>query len=88
MRFPRIGASFFWFFTDYRSGAKGVADPKDYNRFDSFDGPLIYTPGDNDWADCDRVLADGNDTRKKPGEIQRIFFADMMNMGSAPTIPK
>ena len=52
--------------------------------FDSFDGPLIYTPGDNDWADCDRVLAGGYDTRERLGELRRVFFADTLSMGSAP----
>ena len=25
-------------------------------RFDSFDDPLVYTPGDNEWTDCDEPL--------------------------------
>ena len=52
--------------------------------FDSFDGPLIYTPGDNDWADCDRVLAGGYDTRERLGELRRIFFNTPLSMGRVP----
>lgn len=54
------------------------------NYFDSFDGPLIYTPGDNDWADCDRVLAGGYDTRERLGELRRIFFDKPLSMGNTP----
>jgi hypothetical protein len=52
--------------------------------FDSFDGPLIYTPGDNDWADCDRALAGGYDTRERLRELRRIFFDVPLSMGGAP----
>jgi hypothetical protein len=26
------------------------------SRFDTFDDPLVYTPGDNEWTDCDDAL--------------------------------
>jgi len=52
--------------------------------FDSFDGALIYTPGDNDWADCDRILAGGYDTRERLAELRRIFFSESSSMGGTP----
>jgi hypothetical protein len=52
--------------------------------FNSFDGPLIYTPGDNDWSDCNRFLAGGYNTRERLGELRRIFFGEPLSMGRNP----
>lgn len=52
--------------------------------FDSFDGALIYTPGDNGWADCDRMLAGGYDTRERLAELRRIFFSQPHSLGRTP----
>ncbi len=52
--------------------------------FDSFDSALVYTPGDNDWADCDRILAGGYDTRERLAELRRVFFAGPFSMGREP----
>lgn len=52
--------------------------------FNQFEGPLIYTPGDNDWSDCDRFLAGGYDTRERLAELRRIFFSDARSMGIDP----
>jgi hypothetical protein len=53
-------------------------------HFDSFDGPLINTPGDNDWADCDSILAGGYDTHERLCDLRRVFFAGTLNMEGAP----
>lgn len=52
--------------------------------FNSFEGPLIYTPGDNDWSDCDRFLAGGYDTRERLAELRHIFFSDARSLGHDP----
>lgn len=52
--------------------------------FDSIDSPLIYTPGDNDWSDCDRIFAGGYDSNERLAELRRIFFPQAQSMGRNP----
>jgi len=52
--------------------------------FDSVDPPLIYTPGDNDWADCDRFLAGSHDTRERLATLRRVFFPETQSLGRNP----
>lgn len=52
--------------------------------FEKFENPLIYTPGDNDWADCDRILAGGYSSRERLAELRRLFFEEAQSMGLAP----
>ncbi len=37
---------------------------------------LFYTPGDNDWTDCDRAKAGGFDELERLAEIRRLFFTE------------
>ena len=52
--------------------------------FDSLDGAVIYTPGDNEWTDVDRE----NNGRQDPlvwlAKIRKTYFADERSMGRAP----
>lgn len=43
--------------------------------FDEFERPLIYTPGDNEWTDCHRLLAGGYDPLERLDKIRSLFFA-------------
>ena len=49
--------------------------------FNSFKGPLVYTPGDNEWTDC-------HPTRKDPLErlahVRRTMFASDRSFGARP----
>ena len=47
-----------------------------YNRFNQFNAPMIYTPGDNEWTDCHRIKAKGagNPLLELEG-IRNLFFA-------------
>ena len=49
--------------------------------FDRFDQPLIYTPGDNDWADCRRKRAGGYDPVERLARLREIFFPDAESLG-------
>jgi len=55
-----------------------------YARFSQVDGPLIYTPGDNEWTDCHRH---GN-AHNKPDErlhfLRKLFFANTNSLGKKP----
>ena len=65
-----------------------ACDTGSYERvlahFNSFAHPLIYTPGDNDWADCGKPEAGEFDPLERLGELRRIFFADSRSLGGAP----
>lgn len=45
-------------------------------RFNSLRHPVIYTPGDNEWVDCDDERAGGYDPRERLDALRPIFFAD------------
>lgn len=42
--------------------------------FATFERPLIYTPGDNEWTDCHRVDNGGMDPLERLAKIRGLFF--------------
>jgi len=42
--------------------------------FDSFEDPLVYTPGDNEWTDCHRVNNGQYDPLERLAAIRELFF--------------
>jgi len=42
----------------------------------ALDIPIVYTPGDNEWADCHERQPGGYDPLDRLAAIRRIFFAD------------
>jgi hypothetical protein len=52
--------------------------------FNDFDAALIYTPGDNEWADCHRWTAGGWDPLDRLALLRRHYFATSMSLGRAP----
>jgi hypothetical protein len=40
-------------------------------RFDSLDAPVVYVPGDNEWADC----GGSYDPRERLAHLRRVMFA-------------
>ncbi|WP_206419922.1 hypothetical protein [Minwuia thermotolerans] len=53
------------------------------DRFDAFDAPLFYTPGDNEWTDCHRAAAGGFDPLERLSAVRRMFFAAAESHGRA-----
>lgn len=54
-------------------------------RFDRFEGALIYTPGDNEWTDCHRLLGGRFDPQERLGQVRRMFFPDpARSLGKRP----
>lgn len=69
---------------DIKNGHSSCADPGllyAYGLFARFTVPLIYTPGDNEWTDCGRLLAGGFDPAERLRRLRQIFFADGFSLG-------
>lgn len=69
---------------DIKSGHSSCADATLLNvlgLFARFTVPLIYTPGDNEWTDCGRMLAGGFSPVERLARLRQIFFADGFSLG-------
>jgi len=55
--------------TDARFAAVAAA-------FATFEDPLIYTPGDNEWTDCHRVNNGQFDPLERLAAVRNVFFAE------------
>lgn len=51
-----------------------LADRQD-QLFQLVEGGLFYTPGDNDWTDCDRPEAGGFDELERLDKLRGLFFS-------------
>lgn len=45
-----------------------------FEQLKQFQGPLVYTPGDNEWTDCHRILGGRYDPMERLGFLRRLFF--------------
>jgi len=54
---------------------------KIYNYFEEFKKPLIYTPGDNEWTDCDGQAAGSYDPEERLQAIRKTFFKGNLSFG-------
>jgi hypothetical protein len=55
---------------------------RDY--MNSVDGPLVYTPGDNEWTDCHRAGWGDYDPRERLSVLRDLFFAEPISLGRDP----
>ncbi len=47
-----------------------------FNRFQQFDAPLVYTPGDNEWADCHKSKQKSSGAPlRELDSVRSLFFA-------------
>jgi hypothetical protein len=54
-------------------------------RFQRFEQPLSYTPGDNEWTDCHRERAGKYNPRERLEKVREIFFAKPeQSLGKTP----
>lgn len=63
---------------DIKPGGISCSDEvlrKAYDQIQTFDGPLVYTIGDNEWTDCHRETAGSFDPRERLAKVRDIFFA-------------
>ena len=42
--------------------------------FDTFEDPLVYTPGDNEWTDCHRANNGAYDPLERLAKLREVFF--------------
>lgn len=69
---------------DTKSGSSLCSD-ESYQRtlksFSRFEHPLIYTPGDNEWTDCNRAAAGDWDAVERLSLVRKLFFKDSNTLG-------
>lgn len=54
---------------------------KVYDYFQTFEQPLVYTPGDNEWTDCGREKAGRYDPEERLAAVRKLFFPDHNSFG-------
>jgi len=66
----------------------GLCDEAVYLRhrdqMNSVAGPLVYTPGDNEWTDCHRRGWGEYDPRERLAVLRELFFARPFSLGRDP----
>ncbi len=69
---------------DFKSGLADCGDAEyrlQLQNFQLFARALVYTPGDNDWFDCQRR---GDDPLERLQALRRQFFAGPQSLGQQP----
>jgi hypothetical protein len=64
---------------DIKSGGSPCSDEnfrKVFDQFATFEQPLVYTPGDNEWTDCHRQQAGAYDPLERLAKVRQMFFPD------------
>jgi hypothetical protein len=59
---------------DFKDGMTPCTDElfaRQLEHFQRFDGPLVFTPGDNDWTDCNRT---GEDPLERLHALRQLFY--------------
>jgi hypothetical protein len=72
---------------DTKSGSTSCADSelqRIYDQLQTFEGPLVYTPGDNEWTDCHREKAGKFDPLERLAKVREMFFKGPGSLGRAP----
>ena len=83
------GAAFAVHIGDLKGGSESCSDALIQERRDLLDAaplPLIYTPGDNEWQDCSRLLAGHFDPDERLKHLRQLFFAQPRSLGH-PSLP-
>lgn len=70
---------------DLKQGSGSPCDDALYLRalgwFNALRAPAMFTPGDNDWADCDRPSNGGYDALERLDRERQIFFSTPWSLG-------
>lgn len=76
------------FVGDTKAGGERCADAVVLDRtaawFARLEGPLVYTPGDNEWTDCWQDRAGRFDPIERLARLRDRFFAGPWSLGGAP----
>lgn len=69
---------------DFKSGSTPCTEEyfeKVKKYFNDFEQPLIYTPGDNEWTDCDRPACGSYSPEERLAVLRKYFFATNNSFG-------
>ena len=72
---------------DTKSGLDPCSDElllEQRDFMNSFTSALIYTPGDNEWTDCHRLLAGAYDPLDRLRFIREHYFSTALSLGGQP----
>ena len=72
---------------DFKAGYSQCSDQefaRQRHHFDLYDQAVIYTPGDNDWTDCGRMVAGSYDPLERLAKLRRDFFFPDHSLGQKP----
>jgi hypothetical protein len=73
---------------DIKSGSSSCGDEtlkQAFDRFQTFQQPLIYTPGDNEWTDCHRQAAGKFNPRERLARVREMFYPKPdQSLGQSP----
>lgn len=74
---------------DIKGGREPCSDAllrERHTMLDASPVPLFYTPGDNEWTDCDRATAGHFQPEERLAALRRLFFAHGRSLGRT-TLP-
>lgn len=83
----KAGVAFTVHIGDTKSGSTRCDDAhytKTLNWFNSFDNPLLYSIGDNEWTDCLRANNGGYDPLDRLALVRKTYFSTNMSLGRNP----
>ncbi|WP_242072067.1 hypothetical protein [Nostoc sp. FACHB-110] len=70
---------------DLKAGSNSLCDNALYAKaksyFDALEAPAAFTPGDNDWTDCDRASNGGFNSLERLDYERQIFFSTPFSLG-------
>jgi hypothetical protein len=70
---------------DLKQGSGSPCDAGLYAQalanFNSLEAPAMFTPGDNDWTDCDRASNGGFNSRERLDYERKVFFSTPNSLG-------
>lgn len=69
---------------DIKSGSSLCSDEyyaKIHTYFETFSKAMIYTPGDNEWTDCNREAAGSYNPQERLSVLRKLFFSSDQSFG-------
>jgi hypothetical protein len=75
---------------DLKAGSGSPCDDALYQTalgwFGALNAPAVFTPGDNDWTDCDRTSNGSFDSRERLDHERKLFFSTSRSLGRHPML--
>ena len=70
---------------DLKQGSNSACDAALYQQalgyFNALKAPAMFTPGDNDWVDCDRASNGGYNSLERLDYERKVFFSTPFSLG-------